>query len=115
MAICSFKILKNNGSLVSLKGLPNKEFGERMGFSFVKKTLFGIACKKFDIMASKKNQNYYFLFVESNGAQLEKVSEIFDQNNIEVPVDEVFELDDINEALKKVDKGGSKGKTLIKI
>ena len=110
-----FKILKHNGSLVSLKGLPNKEFAERMGFSFVKKTLFGIAGKKFDSMASKKNQNYYFLFVESNGAQLEKVSEIFDQNNIEVSVDEVFELDEVNEALKKVDKGGSKGKTLIKI
>lgn len=51
-----FKILKRNGSLVSLKGPPNKEFGERMGFSFVKKTLFAIAGKKFDQMASKKNR-----------------------------------------------------------
>ena len=110
-----FKILKDGGSLVSLKGLPNKEFGERMGFSFVKKTLFGIAGKKFDNMAGKKNQNYYFLFVESNGIQLNKVSQIFDSNDIEVSVDEVFELNDINKALKKVDKGGSKGKTLIKI
>ena len=110
-----FKILKNGGSLVSLKGLPNKEFGERMGFSFIKKTLFGIAGKKFDKMASKKKQNYYFLFVESNGTQLEKVTQIFNKNPIDVSVDEVFELKDINEALKKVDKGGSKGKTLIKI
>ena len=110
-----FKILKNNGSLVSLKGLPNKEFAERMGFSFVKKTLFGFAGMKFDKMAGKKNQNYYFLFVESNGPQLEKVSQIFEQNNIEASVDEVYELSDVNDALRKVDKGGSKGKTLIKI
>lgn len=110
-----FKILKTGGSLVSLKGLPNKEFAERMGFSFVKKTLFGFAGKKFDKLAAKKNQKYYFLFVESNGNQLEKVSEIFEQNKVEVSIDGVYELNDINEALKKVDSGGSKGKTLIKI
>lgn len=110
-----FKILKHGGSLVSLKGLPNKEFAERMGFSFVKKTLFGFAGKKFDKLANKKNQKYYFIFVESNGSQLEKVSEIFEQNKIEVSVDEIYNLSDVNNALKKVDKGGSKGKTLIKI
>ena len=66
-------------------------------------------------MAGKKNQNYYFLFVESNGSQLEKVSRIFEQNNIKTSVDEIYDLTDVNEALKKVDKGGSKGKTLIKI
>ena len=110
-----FKILKSGGTLVSLKGLPNKEFAERMGLSFIKKALFGIAGKKFDKLASKKNQNYYFLFVESNGPQLEKVSTILEQNNIFPSIDEIFELNDINNALKKVDSGGSKGKTLIKI
>ena len=70
---------------------------------------------KFDKMAGKKNQNYYFLFVESNGSQLEKVSRIFEQNNIKTSVDGIYDLTDVNEALKKVDKGGSKGKTLIKI
>ena len=110
-----FKILKFGGALVSLKGLPNKEFAERMGFSFVKKTLFGFAGKKFDKLADKKNQKYYFIFVESNGAQLEKVSEIFSQNNIKPSVDDVYDLDDVNDALKKVDAGGSNGKTLIRI
>lgn len=110
-----FKILKSGGILVSLKGLPNKEFAERMGLSMVKKGLFKFAGMKFDRMASKKNQKYYFLFVESNGAQLEKVSEIFEKNNIQPSVDEIFELDDVNRALEKVDRGGSKGKTLIRI
>ncbi len=110
-----FKILKSGGTLVSLKGLPNKEFAERMSLSFIKKALFGVAGKKFDKLASKKNQNYYFLFVESNGPQLEKVSKIFEQNNILPSIDEIFELNDINKALKKVDSRGSKGKTIIKI
>ena len=29
--------------------------------------------------------------------------------------EEIFELEDVNKALKKVESGGSKGKTLIKI
>ena len=110
-----FKILKSGGILVSLKGLPNKEFAERMGLSMVKKGIFKFAGMKFDRMASKKNQKYYFLFVESNGAQLEKVSEIFEKNSIQPSVDEIFELSEVNMALEKVDKGGSKGKTLIRI
>lgn len=110
-----FKILKSGGILVSLKGLPNKEFAERTGLSLVKKGLFKVAGMKFDKMAAKKNQKYYFLFVESNGRQLEEVSRIFAEKNIKPSVDEIFSLKDVNKAMKKVDQGGSKGKTLIKI
>lgn len=46
---------------------------------------------------------------------MEKVSEIFSQNNIKPSVDDVYDLDDVNDALKKVDAGGSNGKTLIRI
>lgn len=110
-----FKILKTGGTLVSLKGLSNREFAERMGLSFVKKGLFKVAGMKYDKMASKKNQKYYFLFVESNGRQLEEVSGIFAEKNIKPSVDEIYGLNDVNNALSKVDEGGSKGKTLIKI
>ena len=106
-----FKILKSGGILVSLKALPNGEFADRMGLSAVKKLLFKVAGRKLDKMASKNNQKYYFLFVESNGRQLDRISKI----NIVPSIDEVYELDDVNNALKKVDAGGSKGKTLIKI
>lgn len=110
-----FKILKPGGILVSLKGLPNEEFAKRMGLSTAKKLLFKFAGRKFDKLASKKNQKYYFLFVESNGKQLEQVSRIFEEKNIKPSIDTVFEFIDVNKAMDKVDKGGSKGKTLIKI
>ena len=106
-----FRILKSGGVLVSLKALPNGEFADRMGLSAVKKILFKVAGGKLDKMASKKNQKYYFLFVESNGRQLDSISKI----NIVPSIDEVFELDDVNKALQKVDAGGSKGKTIIRI
>lgn len=110
-----FKILKPGGILVSLKGLPNEEFAKRMGLSTVKKLLFKFAGRKFDKLDSKKNQKYYFLFVESNGKQLEQVSRIFEEKNIKPSIDTIFEFHDVNKSMDKVDKGGSKGKTLIKI
>ena len=98
-----FKILKPGGILVSLKGLPNEEFAKRMRLSTVKKLLFKFAGRKFDKLVSKKNQNYYFLFVESNGKQLNQVSKIFEKKNIKPSIDTVFEFSDVNKSLNKVD------------
>jgi len=90
-----FGILKRGGSLVSLRGLPNGEFAAQM--------------------AAAKGQKYFFIFVHEDGAGLERISEIFKDTPLEASVDEVFSLDDVNKAMKKVASGGSKGKTILKI
>ena len=110
-----FAVLKNGGSLVSLRGLPNGEFAKRSGMPFFKRLLFKAAGGKYDRMAAAKNQRYYFIFVHEDGAGLEKISEIFKDTRIEASVDEVFGLGDVNKALKKVASGGSRGKTVLKI
>ena len=110
-----FSILKDGGSLVSLRGMPNGEFAARTGMSMIKRLLLKVAGRKYDQMAARRNQKYYFVFVHEDGAALERISEIFGQNHLEASVDGVFSLDDVNEALKKVASGGSKGKTILKI
>jgi len=110
-----FAILKEGGILVSLKGLPNVEFASRMGLGAAKKMLFKVAGMKFERMAKKKNQKYYFLFVESDGSQLSKIEDIFQDKPLETSVDEIYSLEDVNRALRKVQNGGSKGKTLIEM
>jgi NADPH:quinone reductase-like Zn-dependent oxidoreductase len=45
---------------------------------------------------------------------LERIGEIFAEKHLEASVDEVFSLDDVSKALKKVAAGRSKGKTVIK-
>ena len=110
-----FSILKDGGSLVSLRGMPNGEFAARTGMSMIKRLLLKVAGRKYDQMAARRNQKYYFIFVHEDGAALERVSEIFGQNHLEASVDGVFSLDDVNEALKKVASGGSRGKTILKI
>ena len=95
--------------------MSNVEFSERVGLGCFKKLILKCFGRGNDKMADRKNQRYYFLFVESNGKQLEEVSRIFEENRIECSIDEIFDLNDVNQALQKVLNGGSKGKTLLKI
>ena len=111
-----FKVLKKGGSLVSLRGLPNGRFAKRAGLSFLKQLLFGFAGRKYDKMAEAKGQTYDFLFVHEDGAQLEKIGELFSpERPLETSVDTAFSLEEVNEALDKVKQGKSKGKTILKI
>jgi len=110
-----FSIMKDGGSLVSLRGMPNGEFAARTGMSMIKRLLLKVAGRKYDQLAARRNQKYYFIFVHEDGAALERISEIFGQNHLQASVDGVFSLDDVNEALKKVASGGSKGKTILRI
>lgn len=110
-----FSILKRGGKLVSLRGMPNGEFAARSGMPAFKRMLFKVIGRKYDQMAAKKNQLYYFIFVHEDGAGLKRISEIFAERHIEASVDEVFSLADVNKALAKVTAGKSKGKTMIRI
>ena len=111
-----FKVLKKGGRLVSLRGLPNGRFAKRAGLSFLKQLLFGFVGRKYDKMAEAKGQSYDFLFVHEDGAQLEKIGELFSSERpLETSVDTVFSLEEVNEALDKVKQGKSKGKTILKV
>ena len=110
-----FSILKRGGHLVSLRGLPNGEFANRMDMPFWKRMLFKLAGMKYDRMAARRQQHYHFIFVHEDGKGLQQVSRLFAEKRIPASVDEVFNLEDVNQALKKVASGGSKGKTILKI
>ena len=110
-----FGILKEGGSLVSLRGLPNGEFAQRTGMPLLKRILFKAAGSRYDRMAARKHQKYYFIFVHEDGAGLKKIGEIFRDKKLEASVDQVFDLEDVNKALLKVASGGSRGKTVLRI
>ena len=109
-----FGILKQGGHLVSLRGLPNGEFANRMDMPFWKRMLFKLAGIKFDRMAARRQQHYHFIFVHEDGEGLQQVSRLFDEKRIPASIDEVFSLEDVNQALKKVASSGSSGKTILK-
>ena len=61
----------------------------------------GFAGKKYDDMAKRRNQQYHFMFVHSDGRQLQEISDLFSKLQIRPSVDAVFPLEEADAALKK--------------
>lgn len=78
-----------------------------------KQLLFGLAGRKFDQLADKYGVTYDFIFVESNGRQLQEVADLLSELQIKPSIDTVYSFEQINEALDKVANGRSRGKTVI--
>lgn len=108
-------ILKKGGKLVSLRAMPNGAFAKRMNLPKWKQVLFSIVGHKFDKLAEKYGVSYDFIFVESNGAQLQEIADIFEELEIKPSIDTVYSFNEVNAALDKVANGRSKGKTVITI
>lgn len=109
-------VLKQGGRLVSLRTGPNKAFAVKNHVSGLKKLLFTLAGSKYDKAAGKQGKEYRFLFVRANGAQLQKITEIVEQQQIRPAVDSrVFSLSQANEALQLVSKGPINGKVIIQM
>lgn len=106
-------ILKKGSRLVSLRGMPNGTFAKRMNLPKWKQILFGLVGQKFDKLANKYGVTYDFIFVESNGRQLQEIADLFTKLQIKPSIDTVFSFEQINEALHKVAHGRSRGKTVI--
>lgn len=106
-------ILKKDGRLVSLRGMPNGAFAKRMNLPKWKQLLFGLVGRKFDQLANKYGVTYDFVFVEANGRQLQEISDLFTKLQVKSSIDSVYSFEQINEALDKVAHGHSQGKTVI--
>lgn len=109
-------VLKKGGRLVSLRTGPNKVFAERKQISGLKKQMFTMAGSKYDKAAKKQGKEYRFVFVRSDGAQLQKITEIVEKQQIKPAIDSrVFSLSQANEALQLVAKGPLNGKVMIQL
>lgn len=106
-------IMKKGGQLVSLRAMPNGAFAKRMNLPKWKQVLLGLAGRKFDKMAKRYGVNYHFIFVESNGQQLQEVADIFSKLEIKPSIDTVYPFEEVNAALDKIANGRSRGKTVL--
>jgi NADPH:quinone reductase-like Zn-dependent oxidoreductase len=108
-------IIKPGGRLLSLKTGPNKRFAVNHGFPGWKQKLFAVAGRKYDIKAEKRNIQYRFIFVRSDGTQLKEITKIIEENKIVPAIDPTeFRIEDIDKALNLVMTGHTKGKVIIK-
>lgn len=101
---------------MSLRTGPNKAFAVKYHVPGLKKLLFTLAGSKYDKAAGKQGKEYRFLFVRSNGAQLNKITKIVEQQQIRPAIDSrIFSLPEINEVLQLVSEGPINGKVIIQM
>lgn len=106
-------ILKDGGEIVSLKGMPNREFAKKMNMGLAKELLFNVAARKIEKEAKKHNQNYHFIFVQANGQQLKEAAKILEKNQIHPLIGNQYSLTEVNAALADVAQRKSLGKVII--
>ena len=76
-------VLKEGGILLSLRTAPNKSYAKKNGFPLLKQIVFSLAGLKYDMMARHQGKEYRFIFVRSDGMQLEKITRMVETEKVE--------------------------------
>ncbi|MEU9057227.1 NADP-dependent oxidoreductase [Streptomyces sp. NPDC048384] len=88
----SFRVLKPGGTLVSIVPIPDVE---------AKRAQWGVDARSF--------------FMRPNGEQLARLAALVKSRQLRPIIEAVFPFDETIEALLKVERGGARGKTVIRV
>ncbi|QWG51478.1 NADP-dependent oxidoreductase [Bacillus mycoides] len=111
----SFDIIKSEGNIVSVSGMPNARFGKEFGSGFFKTLLFSLASKKLTALEKKHNAQYSFLFMKPSGDQLRIIAKYIESGQIKPIIDRIFPFEDTQKAMDYSESGRAKGKLIVKI
>lgn len=111
----SFNVLKKGGKIVSVSGLPTARFAKEQGLGFVKTKLFAVASQKLNRLGKKHNVDYTFLFMKSNGQQLQLLTQYIESGEILPVLDRVFSFEETANAVEYSETSRAKGKIIVNI
>lgn len=111
----SFRILKPGGQIVSVSGMPNARFGKEAQLGWLKTTILSIASRKLTALEKQSRTRYHFLFMKPSGAQLKILKEFIEEGRIKPVIDKVFPFEEAAAAMQYLERGGAKGKVIVKI
>ncbi|UXZ05235.1 NADP-dependent oxidoreductase [Moraxella nasicaprae] len=111
----SFKILKQGGKVISVAGIPTKDFAKEMGLSWVKQLIMGLISAKIHKTAQNYGTSYEFLFMKPSSKQLNIIKTWAEAGKLRPIIDQVFAFDDTQKALEYSESGRAKGKIVIEM
>lgn len=111
----SFKILKQGGKVVSVAGMPTKDFAKEMGLSWLKQLIMGLISAKIHKTAQNYGTSYEFLFMKPSGKELNIIKTWAEAGKLRPIIDQVFAFDDTQKALEYSESGRAKGKIVIEM
>ncbi|MBJ9424568.1 NADP-dependent oxidoreductase [Acinetobacter seifertii] len=111
----SLNVLKRGGRLISISGPPDRAFAEAINPNWFLKCVIPMLSWSIRHKAKKRGITYTFLFMQPNGQQLSKITELVEAGKIKPVVDQTYGFVQIKEALQYVNAGRSKGKVVLNI
>lgn len=109
----SLNVLKRGGRLISLAGPPDQPTTETFNLNRFLKCVIPLLSWSIRHKAKKRGVTYSFLFMQPNGQQLSKISELVEAGKIKPVVDQTYDFIQIKEALQYVNTGRAKGKVVL--
>lgn len=109
----SLNVLKRGGRLISISGPPDHAFAEVINPNWFLKCIIPMLSWSIRHKAKKRGITYSFLFMQPNGQQLSKITELVETGKIKPVVDQTYGFVQIKEALQYVNTGRSKGKVVL--
>ena len=111
----SFTVLKAQGKIVSVSGLPNRKFAIQNNLGLLKTILFSIISRKMTALEKKHDASYHFLFMKPSGEQLSHIKKQVEEGKIRPIIDQIIPFEDAQKAINYVETGKAKGKVVLKM
>ncbi|GIP26541.1 NADPH:quinone reductase [Paenibacillus sp. J23TS9] len=111
----SFRILKPNGQIVSISGVPNAAFGKEQQLGWWKTAVLSVVSRKITALEKQSHVKYHYLFMKPSGAQLNILKDYIERDYIKPVIDKVFHFTDAGKALHYLEAGSAKGKVVVRI
>lgn len=108
-SVDAFEVIKQGGSVVSIAGPLDKETAQIFGMNDYE--LPNDIAKQ----ADAKKASYKYIFMHPNGAHLEEIKSLVEDEKIKPIVDKIYSFSESIEAFTHLATGRAKGKIIIKI
>ncbi|POH57165.1 NADP-dependent oxidoreductase [Arthrobacter glacialis] len=109
----SLRVLRPGGKAIGISGPPDPAFAKAAGLNPVLRLAITGLSAGMRRQAKKLGVSYGFLFMRASGEQLGQITALVDGGAVRPIVGRVLPFDRTVQALKELEKGGIRGKTVI--
>lgn len=109
----AFKVARRGGSVVSIVGPPDREFGKQVGAGWIVRAVMRRMSRRVFAASRETGVAYYRFLTESNGAQLGDIAKLVDDGHIKPVIDQVFSFESLPDAFQRLASGRTRGKIVL--
>ena len=109
----AFKVIRNNGRVVSITGPLDKITAQQLGLNFLVKNIALFQARKVLKLAKQKSALYRMVLMNPNGEELNKIGSMLLKQEIIPVIDTCYNFDDAKQAFEHLATGRTKGKLVI--